>query len=187
MCVKRIRKQILGAVCVAALLAPVGPSTPIHADSGDGKGTPGHLDAVHFRAPAGDLPAAREIVIDGYKAAVLPNGRLVTPVGVEVSVDAPKPYGLTLTANRNMLATINSGASRFSVTLIRNLTSATPQIKRVDMNATFMGVVFSPDGSRFYAAGGENGNIWIGDTASEAVIGSVNLKGPEPPSGKPDW
>ena len=29
-----------------------------------------------------------------------------------------------------------------------------------------MGIVFSPDGARFYASGGENGNIWVGDVAT---------------------
>jgi hypothetical protein len=36
-----------------------------------------------------------------------------------------------------------------------------------------MGVVFSRDGSRFYVSGGENGNIWVGDTRGAAFIGSA--------------
>jgi hypothetical protein len=48
-----------------------------------------------------------------------------------------------------------------------------------------MGVTFSPDSSRFYAAGGENGMIWVGDTASAKVIGSVNLNGSAHPFGAP--
>ena len=46
------------------------------------------------------------------------------------------------------------------------------------LNATFMGVTFSPDGTRFYVSGGENGNIWIGDVATGQIVGSVNLNGP---------
>src|SRR5262245_40739909 len=56
----------------------------------------GKSDAISFKAPAGELPAVREITIDGYRGAVLPNGRLITPVGTEVNVDAPKPFGLAL-------------------------------------------------------------------------------------------
>lgn len=138
-----------------------------------------------YRAPAGDLPATRETMIDGVRAAVLPSGRLVTPAGVEVNVDAPKPFGLALSPDGQTVATINSGASRFSVTLIRNLTSATPSAQRVDINATFMGVVFSHDSKRFYVAGGENGNIWIGDTAQGRIIGSVNLNGSTHPLDRP--
>src|SRR5262245_43584525 len=36
---------------------------------------------LRLRAPAGDRPSTRSIQIDGYNAAILPNGRLVTPIG----------------------------------------------------------------------------------------------------------
>ncbi len=136
--------------------------------------------AWQFRAPAGELPTTRDAIVDGVRVAVLPNGRLLTPAGVEVDVTAPKPYGMALSPDGKTLATINSGASRFSVSLIRNLDSAAPVVQRVDVNATFMGVVFSSDSSRFYASGGENGNIWVGDTATAKIIGSVNLNGTHP-------
>lgn len=145
----------------------------------------GNSDAISLKAPAGELPAVREIAIDGYRGAVLPNGRLITPVGAEVNVDAPKPYGMALSRDGNTLATINSGASRFSVSLIRTPNGLSPQVQRVNIDATFMGVTFSPDGSRFYAAGGENGNIWIGETATGTIIGSVNLNGPSHPLDRP--
>jgi len=130
-----------------------------------------------FGAPAGNLPTTREITIDGYKAAVLPNGRFITPAGVEINVDAPKPYGLALSPNGTALATINSGASRFSVSLITGLSAPTPTVKRINVNATFMGITFSQDGARFYGSGGENGNLWVGDTSTGKIIGSVNLNG----------
>src|SRR5262245_61947677 len=47
-------------------------------------------DFLRFSAPAGDRPATAHTSINGLDAAVLPNGRLVTPAGVEVSVEAPK-------------------------------------------------------------------------------------------------
>jgi len=146
------------------------------ATAGQSRGA-GGSKAIHFRAPAGDLPTTREIIIDGRRAAILPNGRLITPAGVEVSVDAPKPHGMALAPDGRTLATINSGASRFSVTLIRNLDAPAPSVARVDVNATFMGITFSADGSRFFASGGENGNVWVGDTAGSRIIGSVNLNG----------
>jgi DNA-binding beta-propeller fold protein YncE len=142
-------------------------------------------DFTQFRAPAGALPTTRDIQIDGLRAAVLPSGRLVTPAGVEVGVEAPKPFGMALAPDGRTLATVNSGASRFSVTLVRELASGAPSVARVDMNATFLGVTFAPDGQRFYAAGGENGNLWIGDVASNRVIGSVNLNGATHPLDRP--
>src|SRR5262249_36514135 len=92
-------------------------------------------------------------------------------------------YGLALSPDGQVLATVNSGASRFSVTLVRKLASLTPQVNRIDLNATFMGVAFSADGSRFYVSGGENGNIWVGDVGSNRIIGSINLNGINHPLG----
>src|SRR5437773_10573505 len=88
--------------------------------------------SIYFRAPAGTRPTTRHIEVDGFDAAILPNGRLLTPVGIEVPLDAPKPYGLALSPDGALLATINSGASRFSISLIRNLSSPTPVVSRID-------------------------------------------------------
>jgi DNA-binding beta-propeller fold protein YncE len=136
-------------------------------------------DFTKFSAPAKDFPATRETkeLIDGLSVAVIPNGRVLTPAGVEVNVDAPKPFGLALSPDGKTLATVNSGASRFSVTLISNIGSTAPAIKRVNLDATFLGVVFSPDSKRFYVGGGQNGNVWVGDAVAGQIIGSVNLNG----------
>src|SRR5262249_48366836 len=130
-----------------------------------------------FSAPAGNRPATTDTVIGGVHAAVLPNGRLVTPAGTEVNVQAPKPFGFALAPNGAMLATLNSGAAPFSVTFISQLSAAAPTVTKVNLNASFMGVTFSPDSARVYLSGGENGNIWIGDAAAARIIGSVNLNG----------
>jgi hypothetical protein len=37
--------------------------------------------AILYKAPAGTLPATLHTQVDGYDAAVIPNGRFVTPVG----------------------------------------------------------------------------------------------------------
>ena|SRR5437867_3847665 len=107
--------------------------------------------ALRYSAPAGNLPTTRQITIDGLSGAVLPNGRFITPPGVEVNVGAPKPFGMALSPNGNTLATINSGIGPFSITLITNLKSSTPSANLIQVNASFLGVVFSPDSSRFYA------------------------------------
>ena len=132
---------------------------------------------LRYGAPAGNLPATRHATIDGLDAAVLPSGRIVTPVGVEVSIGAPKPFGLALSPDGKTLATINSGITPFSVTLVSQLSSATPSVQRIDIDSTFMGVAFSRDGARFFASGGEIGNVWVGETTTGKIIGSVNLNG----------
>jgi DNA-binding beta-propeller fold protein YncE len=140
---------------------------------------------LQFHAPAGTQPTTLSTNIDGRSGAILPNGRFVTPAGVEVSVGAPKPFGLAVSPDGNTAITANSGASKFSVTLVRNLRSGSPTTTFIPLDATFMGVVFSADGTRFYASGGENGNIWVGDVASGTIIGSVNLDGTAHPLDRP--
>ena len=142
-------------------------------------------DFLKFSAPAGNRPATTDTVIDGVRAAILPNGRLVTPAGTEVNVQAPKPFGLALSPDGRMLATLNSGAGPFSLTLISQLGSASPTVKRIDVNASFLGVTFSPDSKRVYLSGGENGNVWVGDAVAGHIIGSVNLNGSSHPSDRP--
>ena len=80
-------------------------------------------DFLNFAAPAGNRPATTDTVVNGVRAAVLPNGRLVAPAGVEVNVQAPKPFGMALSPDGGTLATLNSGAGPFSLTLITQLAS----------------------------------------------------------------
>ena len=155
----------------------------VAADRGESEGR--SSDFLSFSAPAGNRPATTNTVINGVNAAILPNGRLVTPAGVEVNVQAPKPFGLALSPDGTMLATLNSGAAPFSLTLISQLSSQAPTVKRINVNASFMGVTFSPDSRRVYLSGGENGNIWIGDAIDGRIIGSVNLNGPTHPLDRP--
>jgi DNA-binding beta-propeller fold protein YncE len=140
---------------------------------------------VKYRAPAGDRPATPAAIVEGRRGAILPNGRFVTPAGTEIDVGAPKPFGLAVSPDERTLATVNSGASTFSVTLIREPRAPRPAVTVVPLSATFMGVTFSPDGERFYASGGDHGNLWVGLVATGQVIGSVNLNGPTHPLDRP--
>src|SRR5262245_49808285 len=173
---------VLAATVIGLTGWAVTRATPVAAGQDGGAGG---SKSVEFSAPAGDLPAMRHVNVDGYDGAVLPNGRLITPAGREVAVNAPKPLGLAVAPNGAMLATINSGTTPFSVSLIKNINSNAPTTSVVRLSSTFMGVTFSPDSSRFYAAGGDNGMIWVGDTASAKAIGSVNLNGAAHPFGAP--
>lgn len=177
--------QRLKRAAITTLISTTLITSAVSINAEDDRRGAAATDFAQFRAPAGELPATRETFIDGYRAAVLPSGRLVTPAGVEVDVEAPKPFGMALSPDGRVLATVNSGASRFSVSLIRNLASPAPAMQRVDVNATFLGVAFSPDGKHFYVGGGENGNVWVGDTAAGRIVGSVNLNGAAKPLDRP--
>src|SRR5262245_8100738 len=132
-----MRKTTLAATTLSVMVL-VGVLVIAAHDAPDGRAS----DFLKFSAPAGKRPATTDTVIDGVRAAVLPNGRLVTPAGVEVNVQAPKPFGLALSPDGQMLATLNSGAAPFSLTLITELHSRTPTVQRVDVNASLMGVAF---------------------------------------------
>src|SRR5215831_15204406 len=180
---KQHRRLTTGLGGIVVLILFAAGAWTVTAERG---GHEGHLSQfLHFAAPAGNRPTTTNTVIDGVSAAVLPNGRLVTPAGIEVNVLAPKPFGLALSPDGRTLATLNSGAGPFSLTLIKDLTSAAPTVKRIDLNASFMGVVFSPDSKRVYLSGGETGNLWIADADAGQIVGSVNLNGAAHPLDRP--
>jgi len=192
----RIRRALLTAIAAAGLVATGGAACETggrHAERGpvaDRTGRPpatppGASRFLDFHAPAGDRPTTLAAVLDGRSGAILPNGRFVTPAGMEVGLDAPKPFGLALSPDERTLATANSGAERISVTLVRDARGPRPTVAAIPLDATFMGIAFSPDGARIYASGGDNGNLWVGEVATGKVIGSVNLNGPAHPLDRP--
>jgi DNA-binding beta-propeller fold protein YncE len=168
---------------VAAIVLPtflvlsVALPTLIQVSNGEGGPGVGRSRALSLKAPAGNLPASRTINVGGITGVVLPNGRLITPVGAELSTLAPKPYGMALSPDGNTLATVNSGISPFSITLFKNIRSANPSVALIPISSSFMGIVFSQDGSFFYAGGGENGIVWVGSVEDAKIIGAVNLNG----------
>jgi hypothetical protein len=164
-----LRHEALAALMSGALVLGMLASGTCTAEADRDSSTARRSDFLTFSAPAGERPATTETIIDGLKAAILPNGRLITPAGTEVNVEAPKPFGLALSPDGKMLATLNSGAGPFSLSLITQLDSPTPNVKRINVNASFMGVTFSPDSKLVYLSGGENGNIWVGDTATGRI------------------
>src|SRR4029077_17724723 len=158
-----VARHRVAAALMACLMVSVGVwVVSASRDQADARAS----DFLRFSAPAGNRPATTNTTIDGLSAAILPNGGCATPAGIEISVQAPKPFGLALAPSGDMLATLNSGAAPFSLTLISQSRSAAPVAKRIDVNASFMGVTFSPNSARVYLSGGENGNIWVGDTAA---------------------
>jgi len=116
-------------------------------------------------APAGSRPTL--IARDGV--TVIPNGRLITPVGKTVEV-APHPFGLTLSRDGQTAVTANSGTSPLSLSVIKNVRSETPEILQIPpgvstdagiLESVFMGIAISPDGKLIYASGGQANKIFL--------------------------
>src|SRR5215510_989621 len=129
------RERVLAVLTFAVVVTSVFTARNWTASAERGSHDGRRSDFLSFSAPAGNRPATTDTVIDGVRAAVLPNGRLVTPAGTEVNVQAPKPFGMALSPDGEMLATLNSGAGPFSLTLIKAINGGAPVVKRIDVNA----------------------------------------------------
>ncbi len=120
--------------------------------------------------------------IDKTGTTVIPNGRLLTPVGKSIVV-APHPYGLTLSPDGNTAVTANSGTNPLSITIIRNILSENPDIQQVPpgpstdkgiLASVFMGLAISKDNSAVYVAGGQENKIFIFDLKTGEKKGFID-------------
>ena len=136
---------------------------------------------LNLRAPAGDRPTK----IDPAGETILPNGRLLTPVGRHVKV-APHPYGLALSPDGKTLVTANSGHAPFSVSIITQLDESEPRVLQIppgfkstdaDPETVFMGVAVAPDNRTLYLSEGDSGRVGIFDLITHERLDSLTLDG----------
>lgn len=188
-------RTVVAVAAIAMVIAGCGSSEPIAGTPVPGG--PQVLDpltskAHAYRAPAGTLKAATHTLIDGLSGAVLPNGRFVTPAGTEYNTQGGKPFEFAISPDGVWAVTVNSGGSiavntaqsSASISLIGPLDGAAT-VDNLALQTAFMGAVFAPDGARFYVAGGDGGLVWVGDTATQSIVGSVNLNSREHPLARP--
>ena len=116
---------------------------------------------------------------------MLPNGRLITPLGRQVKV-APHPYGLALSPDGKTLVTVNSGTNPFSISVITDLASHHPKVRQIpdqpksadaDPKSVFMGVAIAPDNRMAYVSEGDNGVVGVFDLATGKRAGAISLDG----------
>ena len=173
----------LAALAAAPLGALAAPATP--APEPAAAGCEDWQEQLHetqpFNAPAEDRSA--RIKRDGQ--SVLPNGRIITPAGTNVSV-APHPYGLATSPDGKTLVTANSGTSPFSVSVL-GLGGKSPAVRQIPpgartdpavLNAVFMGLVIAPDNRALYVSGGNDGLIAAFDLQSGARTATIDLNVP---------
>ena len=129
-------------------------------------------------APAGN----RYVSIDHGGDTIIPNGRIVAPVGKSIVV-APHPYGLTVSPDGNTAVTANSGTGPLSITIIRNILSPSPEVQQVPpgpstdqgvLSSVFMGLAISKDSKRVFVAGGQENKIFIFDLATGEKLGFID-------------
>lgn len=128
-------------------------------------------------------PAGSEVTkIDESGTTVIPNGRLITPVGKSITT-APHPYGLALSSDGNIAVTANSGTSPLSITIVRNLSAAQPEVQQIPpgpstekgvLASVFMGLAISPDNQTVYVAGGQENTIYLFDVSTGGKKGEID-------------
>lgn len=120
--------------------------------------------------------------IDREGTTVIPNGRLITPLGKQITV-APHPFGLTISPDGKTIITANSGVGPFSISIIKDYNSATPSLKQIPetlnpeeglLEAVFMGLAISPDNQKVYVAGGQQNRIYIFDLNTNKKLGEIS-------------
>ena len=119
-------------------------------------------------------PSGSEYLTRSPERTVLPNGRVITPLGKQITT-APHPYGLVLSADGSVAVTANSGTSPFSITIIRNPLTDAPTVQQIPegaktdngiLEACFMGLAISPDNRTVYVAGGQTNQVFLFDIAT---------------------
>ena len=115
-------------------------------------------------------------------AAVLPNGRLVTPVGTTEYI-GPFPFTMALSPNGHQIVAPSIGWP-FALNIIDDASSPHPHIHRIPKGnksvpsvRVHTGVAYSPDGSLLYDATGDSGEVDVYRTSDWKRIDSISLDG----------
>jgi len=134
------------------------------------------------------VPAGNKFThIDKNGETIIPNGRIITPVGKCYTV-APHPYGLAISNDGNIAVTANSGTSPLAITIMRNLNSGNPDIQQVPpgsdtdkgvLASVFMGLAISPDNKVVYVAGGQENKVFIFDIATGEKLDAIDCSSNE--------
>jgi YVTN family beta-propeller protein len=145
----------------------------------------GGVDSLYFEAPAGERYTRS--VLGGE--SILPNGRLLTPVGRQVPT-APHPFGLALSADGSVLVTVNGGIVPFSLTVIHDPESENPQLLQIPagpetdkrrLPSAFLGVAVDTRRDLLYASGGDSGVVAVFSLRSGARIAAIDLGADQQP------
>lgn len=143
--------------------------------------TESRTGAVERRAPAGTRPAVRRPGAE----SVLPNGRIVAPLGRQHSVGT-SPFALAVSPNGRMVAT-SDGSPRFAVTVLSAVRTQWQANRHFayskehpgdgedeDWRSVAPGIAFETDRA-LWASEGNSGRVRLMNAASGAKIQTIDL------------
>lgn len=141
---------------------------------------------VLTRAPAGE----RYVERDPNGETVLPNGRLIRPIGKMLRV-RPHPYGLTMSADGRWVVAVSSDGPQLSIVDMADVES--PKISFIPDNvesgkgvldSAFMGLAIAPDNRTLYVAGGNDWSVTAFDLETRERLFRIDCAHEADPKGK---
>jgi len=168
------------AVPFVVLLAVIGGALgALRASAPPGSGASEAAGPLHLEAPAGD----RVALVAAEGESVLPNGRLLTPLGRQIET-APHPFGLSASPDGKVLVTVNGGVVPFSLTVIRDPEGAEPRVVQVPaktetdkrrLPSAFLGAAVDTGRGLLYASGGDTGVVAVFSLDTGARVVAIDL------------
>jgi YVTN family beta-propeller protein len=131
-----------------------------------------------WMAPAGERYAEQNL--EGE--TVLPNGRIISPVGPLFRV-RPHPYGLTLSRDGRYVVVVSSDDPQLTVLDLKNpdrpdiyyIPDDTQSGKGV-LDSAFMGLAVAPDNRTLYVAGADDWSVFVFDLETRERIARIGCE-----------
>ncbi|WP_266367108.1 beta-propeller fold lactonase family protein [Tellurirhabdus rosea] len=113
------------------------------------------------------------------KRITLPNGWSLTPVGRTLPL-GDLPLNMAVSPNGKQLAITNNGQSKQTIQLVD--IASEKLLSELEIPKSWVGIRFSPDGSKLYASGGNDNRIVVYDIANGQLkeSGRIELGKPWP-------
>ncbi|GAA4400136.1 hypothetical protein GCM10023187_12980 [Nibrella viscosa] len=139
------------------------------------------LCLLPFTAPAQKNASREQKAFQSLEAkrVTLPNGWSLTPYGRSLPL-GDLPLNMAVSPSRKLLAVTNNGYAKHSIQLIDIATEKV--LDEIEIQKAWLGLRFSPDGTRLYASGGNDNQVVIFNVAGNqlAKADSISLGKPWP-------
>lgn len=106
------------------------------------------------------------------RRVMLPNGWSLSPAGRRIAL-GDFPLNLVVSPSGNLMAVTNNGQSTQSIMLIDAQNETV--LDEVEIRKSWYGLVFSKDGSKLYASGGNDNRIMIYNTSGRTLVKSDSV------------